>query len=358
MLAKAGQDAPAKLTAIEGMIRNDNSMPPEAVAALQSLTADAQQPTELRVQALRLFARCAENGVVFPGAVEAFAPLAGHDLGDAKLTAAFEDFTRDGKNGKWVGDYAKNLSGSDAAKRQLAAVVLVNLSTGRVGRDNEREAAKKAVEQGFKKPESAAALLTAIARTGAKPLADQVKANLNHPNNTVAEAALFAFQKLGLSNEAKPTKTIGELKYEEVFALVQKGGDAKEGQQLFLRAGCIACHTVGADEPPKGPVLSAVAKIYDRAALTESILKPNAKMAQGFESAFFKTKKGDVEGFVVREGGDSVDVRNIAGQTVTIEKGDITERGHRPQSMMPEGLLNIFTPAELTNLLAWMESLK
>ncbi len=358
MLAKADQDAPAKLTAIEGMIRNDNSMPPEAVAALQSLTADAQQPTELRVQALRLFARCAENGVVFPGAVEAFAPLAGHDLGEAKLTAAFEDFTRDGKNGKWVGDYAKNLSGSDAAKRQLAAVVLVNLSTGRVGRDNEREAAKKAVEQGFKKPESAAALLTAIARTGAKPLAEQVKANLNHPNNTVAEAALFAFQKLGLSNEAKPTKTIGELKYEEVFALVQKGGEAKEGQQLFLRAGCIACHTVGADEPPKGPVLSAVAKIYDRAALTESILKPNAKMAQGFESAFFKTKKGDVEGFVVREGGDSVDVRNIAGQTVTIEKGDITERGHRPQSMMPEGLLNIFTPAELTNLLAWMESLK
>ena len=358
MLAKAGNDAAAKLTAIEGMIRNDNSMPPEAVTALKSLTADAQQPTELRVQALRLFARCAENGAVFPGAVEAFAPLAGHDLGDAKLTAAFEDFTRDGKNGKWVGDYAKNLSGTDAAKRQLAAVVLVNLSTGRVGRDNERDAAKKAVEQGFKKPESAAALLTAIARTGAKPLAEQVKANLNNPNNTVAEAALFAFQKLGLGSEKNPSKTVGELKYEEVFAAVQKGGDAKEGQQLFLRAGCIACHTINADEPPKGPVLSAVAKIYDRAALTESILKPNAKMAQGFESAFFKTKKGDVEGFVVREGGDSVDVRNIAGQTVTIEKGDITERGHRPQSMMPEGLLNTFTPAELANLLAWMESLK
>ena len=82
-------------------------------------------------------------------------------------------------------------------------------------------------------------------------------------------------------------------------------------------------------------------------------------MAQGFESALFKTKKGEqIEGFVTREGGDSVDVRNIAGQTVTIEKGDIAERGHREQSMMPEGLLNAFTPAELANLLAWMESLK
>jgi len=358
MLAKAGEDTPAKLTAIEGLIRND-SMPPEAIAALQSVTGDSKQAPDLRARALRLFQKCLENGSVFPGAVVAFAPLAGHDLGDARLTAAFEDFTRDGKNGKWVGDYAKALAGPDAPKRQLAAVVLVNLATGKVGKEQDREKAKKAVETGFAKPESAAALLTAIARTGAKPLAEQVKANLNHPNNAVAEAALFAYQKLGLNNEAKPSKTIGELKYEEVFAAVQKGGDAKAGQELFLRAACIACHTVGADEPPKGPVLSAVAKIYDRAALTESILKPNAKMAQGFESAFFKTKKGEqIEGFVTREGGDSVDVRNVAGQVVTIEKGDITERGHRPQSMMPEGLLNAFTPAELANLLAWMESLK
>jgi putative heme-binding domain-containing protein len=357
MLAKAGSDTPAKLTAIEGMIRNDNSMPPEAIAALQSVTGDDKQAPDLRARALRIFQKCAENGSVFPGAMTAFAPLAGHDLGDAKLTSAFEDFSRDGKNGKWVGDYAKALAGDDAPKRQLAAIVLVNLSTGRVGKEQDREAAKKAVDKGFAKPESAAALLTAIARTGAKPLAEQVKANLNNPNNTVAEAALFAFQKLGLSDTA--AKQIGTMKYEEVFAAVQKGGDAKAGQEMFLRAGCIACHTIGADEPPKGPVLSAVAKIYDRATLTESILKPSAKIAQGFESTFFKTKKGEqIEGFVTREGGDSVDVRNIAGQTVTIEKGDVTERGTRPQSMMPEGLLNAFTPAELSNLLAWLESLK
>jgi putative heme-binding domain-containing protein len=360
MLAKAGRDTPAKLTAIEGMIRNDNSLPPEAIAALQGVTGDAQQPPDLRARALRLFQRCAENGSVFPGAVAAFAPLAGHDLGDAKLTAVFEDFTRDGKNGKWVGDYAKALAGQDAPPRQLAAIVLVNLSTGRVGRDNEREAAKKAVEKGFEKnPESAAALLTAIARTGAKTLAERVKANLNDPNNAVAEAALFAFQKLGLKDAGAPAQTIGTMKYEDVFAAVQKGGDAKEGQQMFLRAGCIACHTLTPDEPPKGPILSAVAKIYDRAALTESILRPNARIAQGFESQWFKTRKGEqIEGFVTREGGDSLDVRNIAAQTVTLEKADLAERGKRETSMMPEGLLAPFTPAELANLLAYLESLK
>ncbi len=357
MLAKAGSDTPAKLEAIEGMIRADNSLPAEGVAALQSIATDDRQAIELRVRALRVFQRCAENGTVFPGAVAAFAPLAGHDIGDAKLTAAFEDFTRGAHNGKWVGDYAKHLTGKDAATRQLAATVLVNLSTSRVGKEQDRDAAKKAVEKAFAQPEPAAALLAAIARTGAKPYAEQVKAKLNDPNNAVAEAALFAFQKLGGGD--KPAKMIGEMKYEEVLAAVQRGGDVKAGSEMFLKAACIACHTINADEPPKGPILSAVAKIYDRAALTESILKPSAKIAQGFESTWIKTKKGEqVEGFVTREGGDSVDIRNIAGQTVLVEKADIAERGHRDISIMPEGLLNAFTTADIANLLAWMESLK
>lgn len=359
MLAKAGSDTPAKLTAIEGMVRNDKSMPPEAIKALQEITNNDKEAPELRVRALRIFVANTENGSVFPGAVEAFAPLAGHDLPDAKLTQVFEDFTRGAHNAKWVGDYNRFLQGTDAAKRQLAATVLVNLATGRVGRENEREAAKKAVVKGFEKPAEAAALLTAIARTGAKPFAEQVKASLNNPNNAVAEAALFAYQKLGLKDTGAPQKLIGTMKYDEIFAAVQKGGDAKEGQQMFLKAGCIACHTINPDEPPKGPILSAVVKIYDRAALTESILKPSAKIAQGFESQWFKTKKGEqIEGFVTREGGDSVDVRNIAGQSVTLEKADITERGKREQSIMPEGLLNSFAPADLQNLLAWLESLR
>ncbi len=355
MLAKAGNDTPAKLTAIEGMVRNDKSLPEEGVAALKTIALNEKEAPELRVRALRLFTANAESGSVILGAVEAYAPLAGHELTDTQLKGAFEDFTRGGHNAKWVGNYTKHLK--DPARRALAATVLVNLSVGRVGRDNERADAKKSVENGFKDPEQAAALLAAIARTGAKQLAPLVEANLNNPNNAVAEAALFAHQKLGLGGAQG--KQIGQMKYDEVFAAVQKGGDAKVGSEMFLKAGCIACHTVNADEPPKGPLLSAVAKIYDRAALTESILKPNAKIAQGFETTWIKTKKGEqIEGFVTREGGDSVDIRNIASQTVTVEKGDIVERGHRETSMMPEGLLNVFTTQDLQNLLAWLESLK
>ena len=359
MLAACGNDTPARLTAVEGMYRSDHSLPAEAAAALAEVAGKDSETPELRARALRLLQKGADHGSVFPTAFATFASFAGHDLPHPSLTAAFEDFSRSSVNGKWVGDYGKALRGREPAKRQFAAIALVNLATSRVGREQDREAAQKAVEKGFAPPESAAALLTAIARTGAKAYAEQVKANLNNPNNTVAEAALFAFQKLNLKDAGAPQQLIGAMKYDDLFAAVQTGGDAKAGSEMFLKAGCIACHTVTADEPPKGPILSAVAKIYDRAALTESILKPGAKIAQGFETTSVKTKKGElVEGFVTRDGGDSLDIRNIAGQTVTIEKGDIAERGHREQSIMPEGLLNAFTPADLANLLAWLESLK
>ena len=158
MLAKAGGDTPARLTAIEGMVRNDNSLPAEAIGALKSITANENEAPDQRARALRVFIRCAENGTVFPGAVEAFAPLAGHDLPDAKLTTVFEDFTRGAHNAKWVNEYNRLLHGNTIngisldgfeQRRQLAATVLVNLATGRVGRENEREAAKNAVMKGF-----------------------------------------------------------------------------------------------------------------------------------------------------------------------------------------------------------------
>jgi putative heme-binding domain-containing protein len=360
MLAKAGSDTAAKLTAIEGMFNTRNELAPEALGALRDVAVNEKENPELRAKALRLVQRASEHSAALDTAVAAFAPLAGHDLPAPALTAAFEDFTRDTKNTKHIGAMARLAGEGDVAKRTLAQTVLVNLASSNLVKGKDHDNAAAAVEKSWAKPDTAASLLHVIARTGAKNYADQVKAKLKDPNNAVAESALAAFQKLGLSNEGAPGgKTIGAMKYEEVFAAVQKGGDAAQGKDMFLRAGCIACHTTRADEPPKGPMLAAVAKTYDRAALTESILKPNAKIAQGFETQWFKTKKGEqIEGFVTREGGDSVDVRNIASQTVTLEKADITERGKRETSMMPEGLLNSFTPADLSNLLAFLESLK
>jgi putative heme-binding domain-containing protein len=360
MLAKAGTDTAARLTAVQGMFRADNILPNEALGALEAIARDEKETPDFRARALRLLSRTSERGAALDAVVSSYAAFAGRDLGQSPVSAAFEEFTRDAKNTKHIGALERFASGSNAAKRTLAQTILVNLATSALVKGKEKESAQGAVEKCWVQPESAASLLGVIARTKAKTYAEKVTAHLKDPNNAVAEAALYAYQTLGLNDSAPSAKRIGEMNPDMVAAIVLKGsGDAAAGKEMYLRAGCIACHTIDANEPPKGPVLSAVAKVYDRAALTESILKPNAKIAQGFESAWFRTKKGEqVEGFVTREAGDSVDVRNIVGQSVTIEKAEIAERGHRPQSMMPEGLMAAFTPSELANLLAYLESLK
>jgi putative heme-binding domain-containing protein len=153
---------------------------------------------------------------------------------------------------------------------------------------------------------------------------------------------------------------IEKLKYEEVAAAAtNRTGNPKLGAELFTKAGCVACHTMNADEPPKGPFLGGIGTRYSRAELCESILRPSAKIAQGFETQWFKTKDDEeVEGFVTREGGDDLDVRNVAGVVTTLAKKNIAERGKRETSIMPLGLADKLTPSELASLISYLESAK
>ena len=137
----------------------------------------------------------------------------------------------------------------------------------------------------------------------------------------------------------------------------QEKGDPKAGAELFVRQASVACHTVSPAEPPKGPFLGGIAARYSRSELAESILKPSAKIAQGFETQYFKTADDVVEGFVTRESGDEVEFRNVTGATAVLKKQDIQSRGKRDISVMPEGLAAKLTPQELSHLLAYLQSL-
>src|SRR5205823_591380 len=138
---------------------------------------------------------------------------------------------------------------------------------------------------------------------------------------------------------------------------VSARGDASVGQQLFVKQSCILCHTLSDKEPPKGPMLGGIGKRYSPAELCESILKPSAKIAQGFESQSFQMKNGDqFDGFVVKEGGDAVEVRNLVGVTTILEKADIVRRQKLETSIMPEGLVANLTPADLAALIAYLQS--
>ena len=78
-----------------------------------------------------------------------------------------------------------------------------------------------------------------------------------------------------------------------------------------------------------------------------------------FESQWFELDDGSlVEGFIVRQGADEIEMRTIAGVPHVIATKAILERGKRDKSMMPDGLAANLTPKELAGLLAYLESLQ
>lgn len=176
-------------------------------------------------------------------------------------------------------------------------------------------------------------------------------------------AAAYAAAHLDLADDrlgANHGPTIASIPFESVLAAaVSEKGDAKRGERLFQRQGCIACHTVAAGEAPKGPSLLGITTRYNRAELTESILRPSAKVAQGFEPQKIATVDGRTyEGFIVRESGDEVELRDVQGSATVLPKKDIDARARGEQSIMPTGLADPLTIHDFASLLAYLESLK
>ena len=86
---------------------------------------------------------------------------------------------------------------------------------------------------------------------------------------------------------------------------------------------------------------------------------PNAKIAQGFVGYLFKMKDGKRhEGFVSKEAGEEVEIRNAAGEATMLPLNDIEKRTELKTSIMPSGIADTLTVEELASLIAYLESMK
>ena len=134
-------------------------------------------------------------------------------------------------------------------------------------------------------------------------------------------------------------------------------GDVALGSKLFVQQSCSVCHTTAANEPEKGPFLGGIYTRYSKAEVLESILRPAAKVAQGFAThVFTMADKRQLSGFVVREGPDDVVIRDLAGVETTLRKAAIASRSVSEGSVMLRGLVDSLTLQELASLLAFLES--
>ncbi|HZZ42009.1 MAG TPA: ThuA domain-containing protein [Tepidisphaeraceae bacterium] len=138
-------------------------------------------------------------------------------------------------------------------------------------------------------------------------------------------------------------------------------GDPARGRAVFDSAGCIKCHATAPGQSPKGPYLGEASTRFQRSHIIESILRPSAKIAQGYATTKITATSpdgtpNDYLGWVTNEAADSVTLSNILGPT-TIQKSKITSRTELPQSMMPEGLMTTVPLQDFSSLLAYLSTL-
>jgi len=225
----------------------------------------------------------------------------------------------------------------------------------------ERDQASGAIEKAWTSSDRTVSLLRAIGRTFADHYGLQVREKLKDSRAEVKAAAQYAAKLIELDAPVKRTgPVIEKLPYEQILKEVAKQkGDAKLGARLFFKQGCVTCHTVSPKEIPRGPFLGDITVRYKQPEILESILKPSAKIAQGFETQWFNLADGRiVEGFVTRESGTEVEIRSLAGIATVLPKEDIDKRGRRDTSMMPERLVDNLTVQELASLVAYLDTLR
>jgi cytochrome c oxidase subunit 4 len=163
---------------------------------------------------------------------------------------------------------------------------------------------------------------------------------------------------------ADPSKDAPRIKTMSYDAAVKGAlddkGDWRLGMAIFQKQGCVKCHTINENEPPRAPYLGNVTLRHpDPVYVLQSVLQPSAYIAPGFETNAFRlsNQQDIIEGFLISESVDSYSVRDTNGQVTTFPKSLVTLHKVLPKSLMTEGLASDLSVHDLASIHAFLDSL-
>src|SRR5262249_59105313 len=120
-----------------------------------------------------------------------------------------------------------------------------------------------------------------------------------------------------------------------------------------------ACHTVAGVGGTIGPELSRISSIRTPRDLLESIVFPSASIVRGHEAYLVMTKAGrSYSGLLKQATADAVTLVTTERTEVRLPRADIEEIQPSRVSIMPQGLDTQLSKPELTDLIAYLASLK
>ncbi|MHB1557280.1 MAG: PVC-type heme-binding CxxCH protein [Isosphaeraceae bacterium] len=181
-----------------------------------------------------------------------------------------------------------------------------------------------------------------------------------------ATALLYASPVRGVREAAAKVlplpKMAGGRSLPPIGELLRREGNADRGRQVFFREGanaCSSCHRVQGRGHWVGPDLSTIGVKYGRDELVRSILSPSAAIGYNFRSVVVALNDGRViTGLPIEETSSRLVLKTATGERVVVPTGSIEDRRTSDVSLMPEGLAQTLTDAELVDLIAYLATLR
>jgi putative heme-binding domain-containing protein len=151
----------------------------------------------------------------------------------------------------------------------------------------------------------------------------------------------------GLPGTSMPNFPMGEEKVRQVAAFVRSltspamaapvAGDAERGREFFFGSGrCSTCHMIRGKGGYPGPDLSNIGAERTVAQLTESLMKPSARIADGYRGVTAVLKSGrTVKGVAKNHNNYSVQILDNEGTLHLLGRDEIAKLDMMDASMMP-----------------------
>ncbi len=296
-----------------------------AADTLRGLATDLQQSNSLRSNALVGFVRLQKSDAL---------PLVTQLLGDSQPVVRAK---------------AIELMAELAPQMALPAIANAKDSTNIA----ERQAAWDALAK-VDHPEADAMIRSGIEQYLAGGLSPDVWLNVLEASHE----RLPPEQEKAVRDFEQQAATADEL---EAYRSAAFGGNIQAGKELFFNKtelSCVRCHKVGDVGGEVGPNLTEIGKTKDNRYLLQSIVQPDAKIAENFESVVLLTEDDQVlTGILRKETPSLIELIDANGNIIQLDPVEVVGR-RKGQSAMPVDLLKSLSKRELRDLVAYLSSLK
>ena len=132
------------------------------------------------------------------------------------------------------------------------------------------------------------------------------------------------------------------------------GANLPAGATVFEQR-CAACHQLFGRGQSIGPDLTGSGR-KDLDYLLINVVDPNAAVATDYRLTVVTLKDGQVHtGSILKETDRALTVRTMAAE-VTLDRAEVKTVQRLPMSLMPPGLFESLSPAELRDLVAYLMS--